>query len=59
MYKLTSDRDGETEEGVRICAGTEVEYQGHVIGGMVRVRFANGTFAVMHPHCFKTLREDS
>jgi hypothetical protein len=53
---LTSDRDGRTERGALIKSGTTVEYCGHVVGGMVRVRFDDGTEDIMHPHCFSQLR---
>lgn len=54
--KMTSDKEGVTETGRRVEAGTTVEYLGHVVGGMVRVRLPDGTEDVMHPHCFKVLR---
>lgn len=53
---LTSDRDGETDRGRLVKAGTIVEYRGHVSGGMVRVRFADGLEEVMHPEVFPRLR---
>lgn len=54
--EMTSDRDGETESGKKVPAGTKVEYCGHVIGGMVRVKLPDGSKEVMHPHCFPDLR---
>lgn len=54
--EMVSDRDGETEAGELVSAGTTVKYKGHVSGGMVRVELPNGTLAVMHPHCFPSLR---
>lgn len=54
--KMTSDRDGETERGTLVPAGTEVTYLAHVPFGMVKVRLPDGTEAVMHPHCFPGLR---
>lgn len=57
MYlEMTSDRDGTTEDGELVPAGTTVKYRGHVPGGMVRVVLPSGTVAVMHPHCFPNLR---
>lgn len=56
MLEMTSDRDGKTESGRLVSAGTEVEYCGHVIGGMVAVRLPDGSDHVMHPHCFPQLR---
>lgn len=53
---MVSDREGLTEKGLHVPIGTTVEYCGHVVGGMVRVRFADGTKDVMHPHCFPGLR---
>lgn len=53
---MTSDRRGYTETGRCVEIGTTVEYCGHVVGGMIRVRFADGTEDVMHPHCFEQLR---
>lgn len=54
---MTTDRLGVTDGGRRVELGTTVGYRGHVVGGMVRVRFADGTEDIMHPHCFKSLRE--
>lgn len=48
-------RAGETEDGKVVPVGTLVEYRGHVLGGMVCVRFEDGTEAVMHPACFDEL----
>ena len=49
-YELTSDRPGIAESGMKIPAGTKVEYIAHVSGGNVRVRLSDGREAVMHPH---------
>lgn len=49
-------RAGETDKGVVVLVGTVVEYLGHVGGGAVRVRFEDGTEAIMHPACFDELR---
>jgi hypothetical protein len=59
---MTSDRDGLTDTGERVPAGTTVLYEGHVPAGMVRIRLPNGSgswerLAVMHPQCFPQLRE--
>ncbi len=56
VLPMTSDRLGETESGKRVKIGTTVEYLGHVVGGMVRVRLPDESVEVMHPHCFKRLR---
>ncbi len=53
--KMTTDRLGVTEKGRKVPVGTTVEYLGHVPGGMVAVRFEDGTEDVMHPMCFKQL----
>lgn len=49
--------DGSKTDTGRVEVGTEVEYRGHVMGGMVRVRFDDGSTAIMHPHCFEELRD--
>lgn len=54
--RMTSDKEGVTETGQRVEAGTTVEYLGHVVGGMVMVRLPDGTEHVMSPRCFKVLR---
>lgn len=60
---MTCDRPGiaEIEAGGKIAernvdVGVVVTYVAHVVGGMVRVRFADGAEGVMHPHCFAGLR---
>lgn len=50
-------RVGEDEGGKTVSVGTVVEYQGHVPGGMVRVRLPDGKLAFMHPACFDELTE--
>jgi hypothetical protein len=54
---MVSDREGTTEQGIRVPAGTTVEYRAHVSSGMVRVRFEDGHEDVMHPACFEQLRD--
>ncbi len=54
--KMTTDHAGETDGGKTIPVNTTVEYLGHVPGGMVLVRFQDGTTGVMHPACFAELR---
>lgn len=54
--RMTSDRNGETTDGLMIKSGSVVEYLGHVIGGMIRVRLEDESEAIMHPHCFEQLR---
>lgn len=53
--KIRSDRDGETQTGLNVHAGTEVTYLGHLPGGMIRVMIDNKK-EVMHPGCFAELR---
>jgi hypothetical protein len=55
---MTADRDCADEDGhsLLIKAGDLVEYRGHVVGGMVRVRHTDGTEVIVHPHCFAQLR---
>lgn len=48
-------RPGETDKGIAVPVGTVVQYCGHVVGGMVKVRFDNGDEAIMHPACFDEL----
>lgn len=55
--KMRVAHAGETDTGRKVEVGTEVEYRGHVRGGMVRVRFDDGSTAIMHPHCFEELRD--
>lgn len=59
MVEMTSDQDGVTESGKEFPAGTKVEYLGHVVGGMVKVRVVTDdsvTTEIVHPGCFKELR---
>jgi hypothetical protein len=53
---MTCDRPGIGENGTSVNEGMQVEYLGHVPGGMVRVRFADGTVDIVHPNCFHCLR---
>lgn len=54
--EMTTDRLGVTEAGVTIPIGTKCIYEGHVPGGMVRVRLPDGSSDVVRPHIFSTLR---
>lgn len=54
--EMTTDRAGVTETGKEVPVGTSVIYVAHVPGGMVKVRLADGSVEVLHPHCFPTLR---
>ena len=58
--EMTSDRAGEADMADLsrrdVPIGTTVTYLAHVPIGMVRVRLADGTTGIMHPHCFPTLR---
>jgi hypothetical protein len=54
---MVTDREGITESGVLVAAGTHVTYKGHVTGGMVRVELTGGNEEIMHPHCFAALRD--
>lgn len=56
--KMRTAYAGETEGGKSVPVGTEVEYLGHVPGGMVRVRRDDGSEEIMHPHCFAELRPE-
>ena len=46
---LISDRDGVTESGKRVPAGTKVEYLGHVFARSVKVKLENGSEEIMNP----------
>lgn len=54
---MASDRDGQTESGKTIPAGTKVEYVAHVYGGAVKVKLPDGSVEVMSPNCFAQLRD--
>ncbi len=56
-YEMKVDRTGMTEDGRPVPVGTLVVYLGHLPGGIVSVRLPDGTEVVMHPACFKELRE--
>lgn len=53
--QMTSDRDGESEAGVVLPAGTEVTYVCHVVRA-VRVRTKDGGEHVVNPNIFPQLR---
>ena len=60
---MTADRPcagelgSDKEHMVILRVGDVVEYLGHVVGGMVRVRWDNGSEDIVHPHCFALLRD--
>ena len=56
MLELNVTHKGETEKGLPLNIGDKVEYCAHVIGGMVRIKFADGREDIAHPLCFKELR---
>ena len=53
---LTVVATGQTEKDRRLEIGDTVRYLGHVPGGMVKIRHADGTEDVAHPACFGELR---
>lgn len=55
MPRLTIDHPCQNDKGVTIPVGTSVEYLGHVVGGMVKVRW-NGEESIIHPHATRELR---
>lgn len=55
--QMTSDRDGLSEEGVHLPAGTEVTYVCHVVRA-VRVRTVDGVEHVVNPSIFPQLRSE-
>lgn len=66
MLSLTVDHKGETEKDYDLEPGDKVEYLGHIVGGMVKIRFqprVHDTITksayeddIAHPHCFKELK---
>lgn len=54
--KIKADNKCECENGAVINPGDEVEYVGHVVGGMVRVKFPDGKTDVAHPNAFECFR---
>ena len=54
--EMVSDKDGVTESGKAVPAGTRCDYECHVPGGMVRVTLPDGSSEVVHPHIFAALR---
>lgn len=54
--EMVSDMEGVTESGKPVHIGTRCAYEGHVPGGMVRVRLPDGAVEVVHPHIFALLR---
>lgn len=47
---------GETENGKALEPGMQVEYLGHLPGGIVKIKLDDNE-DVAHPLCFKELRE--
>lgn len=56
MKKLLVTAVGVTENEVRLEIGQEVDYLGHIPGGMVKIKLPDGTEDVAHPGCFKELQ---
>jgi len=56
MMKLTVSRNGITEKGRELPVGYAVFYIGHIIGGMVKIKFGDGSIDVAHPACFRELK---
>jgi hypothetical protein len=52
--RVTIDGPCKDEQG-RVVTG-QVEYCGHVFGGMVKVRLPSGEKVVVHPQSIKELR---
>jgi len=55
MIKLTLMTDAPAESGFVLPKGAVVEYLGHVIGGMVRVKYKGHEY-VIHPANTKELQ---
>ena len=55
-YACKGEVGSADEDKVILQVGDKVEYRGHVVGGMVRVRWDDGREAIVHPHCFPQLR---
>lgn len=53
---ITTDKPGVSDSGTLIPAGTACTYDGHVVGGMVRVTLPDGVTAILHPHMFACFR---
>lgn len=56
MVTLTMAKDAPSIEGPTIPEGVTVQYLGHVIGGMVRVKY-KGQECVIHPLNTKELSQ--
>ena len=54
MLTLLVEVNAPTESGKMIPPGTKVEYLGHVLGGMVSIRW-NGEQEIIHPGTTKEL----
>jgi len=54
--EMISDREGKTEAGRLVPAGTKVTYMAHTSGGNVRVRLSDDSEEIMNPNCFPHLR---
>ena len=57
MIAMIADKPGQARTGRELSVGTTVEYLGHVPGGMVRVRFPDDTYEIVHPGCFAEFRD--
>lgn len=55
MKKLEVTRAGETEKGKTLSIGMQVNYRGHIPGGLVKIEMDDGTVDVAHPACFGEL----
>ena len=53
---MTTDKECVAESGKAVPVGTVCVYEGHVPGGMVRVRLPDGSVDIVHPHAFAQLR---
>lgn len=54
--KMKVTHAGMTESGKLLEIGTEVEYIGHLLGGAVKVRLADGTEENVMAGCFDELK---
>ena len=53
---LTVVAPGLTENGAELTPGMIVEYLGHIPGGNVSIKRADGEKDIAHPWCFRELR---
>lgn len=54
--EMTSDKPGGSEKGTKIPIGTKCTYEGHVPGGMVKIKLSSGEIEIVHPAIFPELR---